>query len=84
MELRLGISETAVPLSLSSSASAPDVAEVKDCIKFLLDSFYTLHNFLKLYPPAALLCHKRELHIRYAAAGALCNLLFLSSLVLVR
>lgn len=64
VEQRLGINETALPVSLKTSYSTPDLEETQGCITYLLDTFNTLHNFVSVYPPAAAICHKKELHLR--------------------
>lgn len=66
VEYKLGVSESSVPQSLHSAAhsSGAGLDDLLAIVHYLLDTCYTLHNLLLVYPPAARHLHKNDLHIR--------------------
>jgi len=64
VEHRLGVLQKGAPVSLKSQQSTPKYTELRDIIFYLLDTFYTLQNFVSVYPPAAAVLHEKEVDVR--------------------
>ncbi|XP_018015694.1 activating signal cointegrator 1 complex subunit 2 [Hyalella azteca] len=65
VEEQLAVSDGGAPMSLKhTSSSSHSAEELHAVLMYLLDTFYSLHNFLCVYPQSATIFHECEMHIR--------------------
>ncbi|KAF2368287.1 Ubiquitin system component Cue [Trinorchestia longiramus] len=64
VEEQLAVRDGSTPMSLKHTISTHSVQELHAVLLYLLDTFYSLHNLLAVYPPAAEAFHSCEMHVR--------------------
>lgn len=53
VENKLGVSDCGIPLPLDAAVENLSESDLQTVVRFLLDTFSSLHMFLSLHPPAA-------------------------------